>query len=92
MSGGHFDYAYSRTRDFADQLEADLESNSDFVVSMLEQEERLRPALEKTAKIANLTAKLMCDAEWLFSGDTSEDIFLRQFEEFGNEMRNLFSK
>lgn len=87
MSGGSFDYAYERPARFANELRNKLREqgkdprsegwpapvwNTDVAC-----------ALSKIAAFADYVSALMKEAEWLYSGDTSEDTFaerLRQIE------------
>lgn len=77
MSGGSFDYAYSRVNDFADELGLKLDKNDvedgdgwkvGFNVSTVAK-------LREIEALARRTAALMKEAEWLYSGDTGEESF-----------------
>ncbi len=75
MSGGHFNYAYFHVKDFVETLEKDLGNPSEYEwVGGLSKE--TISALKEIAEEAARMAELMRAAEWLFSGDTSEDTFL----------------
>lgn len=75
MSGGSFDYAYIRVSNFVDEL----------VSRIQEDKQELNPEtidrLKQVASMADLTAKLMKEAEWLYSGDTGEETFCKAVEE-----------
>ena len=79
MSGGAFDYSYSRVFQFADNLKSVLDSAS------TEGYCRYTPAV--TAKLREIVdtarrcAALMKEAEWLYSGDTGENTFLDRVRE-----------
>lgn len=76
MSGGHFFYAYSKVEDFAEHLLRDLHSRPDWIEYP---ETRLK--LIEIQRFSELIAKLMKEAEWLYSGDTSDDTFLERVKE-----------
>lgn len=84
MSGGSFDYAYSRTNTFADELASNIE-NADEVNEWGEKPYQFEPAtlskLREIEKLARYTAQLMKEAEWLYSGDTSDDSFMQRVAE-----------
>ena len=75
MSGGSFDYAYSKVNYFVDDLDDRLN----------DPEEALSPEvmakLREIKAIAENTAQLMRAVEWLYSGDDGEGTFLRKFKE-----------
>jgi hypothetical protein len=77
MSGGSFDYAYSRTAQFADELENRLDTDS--------VDDGPSPAavarLRRLVADARRVSELMKEAEWLYSGDTGEDTFLKRAAE-----------
>lgn len=73
VSGGHFDYAYSRVRRFAEQLVLELARGDHRELTT----ETLL-ALSTIAQEAERTAVAMRAAEWLLSGDTSERTFLHE--------------
>lgn len=69
MSGGHFDYAYSRVDGFVEQLESEL----------LKDELQFEPDTIRELRYilaeAKRMSKFMRGAEWLYSGDHSEESF-----------------
>lgn len=75
MSGGSFDYAYSRVNTFVDDLNDKLcdptETYSPEVTSKL----------HEIKDIAARTAQLMRATEWLYSGDHSEESFLERVDD-----------
>lgn len=81
MSGGAFDYAYCRVLTFAEDLgdriaacdEVDQWGNMPNKFSQ-EVLAKLRKAEQQVRK----TSALMREVEWLYSGDTSEDSFMRR--------------
>jgi hypothetical protein len=85
MSGGSFNYAYAQTIDFADSLMNMLESQGEddprngFPEPEWEREVTLK--LKFIAYAAHVTGALMKEAEWLYSGDTSEATFLKRVNE-----------
>lgn len=84
MSGGHFDYAYSRVQGFAEDLSRDLHSDlSEIKLFVAELPEEVIAALEAILKEADAMAAKMRAAEWLFSGDTGPESFLEEIKSIG---------
>jgi len=84
MSGGSFDYAYFRVARFSDDLQMRIDANGESDRWGQKPDHFEQPAIEKLREIvkdAKRTAALMREAEWLYSGDTSEDSFLRRVAE-----------
>ena len=75
MGGGSFDYAFNRLVTFADELEQKLDDE----LHPGNAEVRLR--LRRLVSEARRLAPIMKEAEWLYSGDTGEDTFLRRVGE-----------
>lgn len=69
MSGGSFNYAYSRVEVFADDLE-NLVSQKD----QFDQEVQVR--MQQIIELARSAARAMKEVEWYVSCDTSEHTFL----------------
>ena len=84
MSGGSFDYAYMRVQQFADELELML-ARQDKVNDWGEKpyfiKEVTRAKLLEIEETVRVAALLMKEVEWLYSGDTSEDTFMKQVDE-----------
>ena len=83
MSGGSFDYAYQRAAQFADELRNKLaeqgkQDRSGWTVTEWPPEVSAR--LHEIADIAEQTGKLMKEVEWLYSGDTGDDTFMRRVD------------
>ena len=80
MSGGSFDYAYLRMSQFADDLGDKLDSAGTMVHGW--HVEKWPPDVEsklrEIAAAALHVSKLAKEAEWLYSGDTGEDIFMER--------------
>jgi len=77
MSGGSFDYAYSRVLHFAEELRAKIANNgkeNDYG-EKCEFSAQTIARLQSIVEDAERTAKLMKAAEWLYSGDTGENGF-----------------
>ena len=83
MSGGHFDYAYVRTRAFADDLNDELDAGNPDAFS---EETLLR--LREMAQLVEFASKLMKEAEWLYSGDTTEESFHSRVDAFCEELQS----
>ena len=79
MSGGSFNYAYQKAQWFADDLEERLD------VTVPENGWTPEPAttkkLREIVKIARHAARLMKEAEWLYSGDTADGSFMERVKE-----------
>lgn len=71
MSGGSFDYAYCRVNTFADELSEKLDSETEF-------EPEVIGKLRMIESYSRKAAMLMKEAEWLYSGDTGEDSFMKR--------------
>ena len=82
MSGGHYDYNQHYIWHIAEIIEKDIKNNvrgneygyaphmpSDVIVRMTELQHKLE-----------LVAKLVKEADWLYSGDTSEEYFCEQYD------------
>jgi hypothetical protein len=81
MSGGHFNYAYTRVNDFADQLDRDLAEPREW---MAEFSPACIAKLHETKNLARVFAEIMREVEWLLSGDTSEETFFERFAKIEN--------
>jgi hypothetical protein len=84
MSGGSFNYAYNRVVEFADDLAHKLD-NHDAIDRYGETPYNFNQVvldkLREIEYIARYAAILMREAEWLYSGDTSETSFLKNVTE-----------
>jgi hypothetical protein len=77
MSGGHFDYAYMRAVQFADELERDLREPKEWLGDFKpETIQELHGVVTQVRR----TASIMKEVEWLFSGDSGEDTFLAELK------------
>ena len=72
MSGGSFNYAFRWTEGFAEELEVKLHENRHKF------EPLTLKKLKEIERLARYTAQLMREAEWLCSGDTSDNSFLER--------------
>jgi hypothetical protein len=84
MSGGSFDYAYSRVNTFVEELKdrlAKANEADDFGCFPNRFEPSTLAKLNEIAMLATKTALLMRHAEWLYSGDHSEEYFLKYVED-----------
>jgi len=84
MSGGSFHYAYSRTAEFAEELsvrldECDIKDEYGYQPNLYEPATLAK--LREIEALARYTAELMKEAEWLYSGDTSDESFMRRVAE-----------
>lgn len=80
MSGGSFNYAYSRVQDFEQDLRCKIEANE--TPDEYGHSPNLSPAvIAKLIDIADRSRKLAAEmhaTEWLYSSDIGEDTFLRR--------------
>ena len=84
MSGGSFNYAYSHASSFADELANKLnlfdkvndwgEKPNYFPPEVLAKLNEIKATVEHAAKI-------MREVEWLYSGDTGDETFMRRINE-----------
>lgn len=83
MSGGHFDHAYFRVQTFAEELNEEIAKNDmkdgegysqGFPPEVIQ-------ALMAISAHADVSARLMKAAEWLYEGDTSTESFMKSFRE-----------
>ena len=84
MSGGHFNYAYCQTSQFADELRNDLDEQGKDLGDGWPRPTygaEVSGMLTTIAAIAEYTSLLMKEAEWLCSGDTGEDTFVERVSE-----------
>ena len=79
MSGGSFDYAYSRTQEFADRLETRL--NAEGVGSEYTWRPDVAQKLRDIAELVSDVSRLMREAEWLYSADIGEETFMARVAE-----------
>lgn len=83
MSGGSFDYSYRPVQDFAEILQNKLDmagkdDGEGFVNPVFS--ELATKNLRGIVKTAELAAALMKEAEWLYSGDIGEEMFLDRIQ------------
>lgn len=78
MSGGAFDYISSKIYDFAENLQMKIDTNdikNDWD-NAYEYDDTTLQILQNLANNAKLVANLSYEAEWLYSGDISEETFI----------------
>lgn len=82
MSGGSFNYAYSRMEQFADELRNKLQEQGKDPQGYGYPNPRwttdVACKLATVAALADYVALLAKEAEWLYSGDTGEDTFMQR--------------
>ena len=84
MSGGSFNYAYGTVDQFADDLGVRLDEfdkADEFGDKRYEFEPETLAKLREIERLARYTARLMKEAEWLYSGDTSDASFMKRVGE-----------
>jgi hypothetical protein len=97
MSGGSFNYAYRRVETFVEELETKVRhavSPAEVVEGEDIKERRHVPdfslstlaRLSEIAKMSEHVAKLMREAEFLYSGDNCEDSFHENLAELAQTM------
>jgi hypothetical protein len=80
MSGGSFNYAFMAVDRFVEELNVKLDEKQDYFDHANTYQE-----LCDILRSARLTAKLMKEVEWLYSGDTSEESFMQRVMEIRHE-------
>ena len=76
MSGGAFDYAYERVNTFCDELDKyRLWHVNNYEFNTL-------TAMLSLSNMCREVAKQMKSLEWMASGDTSEEDFVREYRKF----------
>lgn len=81
MSGGSFDYAFTKVSQFSEELDLKLrnrEKKDTYGQKLYDFEPQVLAKLKEISKLARKMASLMREVEWLYSGDTSEDSFLEE--------------
>ena len=97
MSGGHFNgnnYIYYQVYQFADELENDIENNNrpdEYGSAINLNEEALNYLKSKLPEIRQM-ADIMRTIDYLYSGDHSEDSFLRIVKDLENKKYILAQK
>lgn len=91
MSGGSFDYAYEKVNGFAYDLgeklrEFDRKDEYGYQPNMYPPE--VRAKLREIMYAAKTMSDLMREVEWLYSGNTGEDSFMRRVAEIENSRDN----
>lgn len=80
MSGGHFDYNCFRISQFADELKVEIEDNhtedEDWGYAPHYADETIE-LLEVSHNIIEMAGKIAKEVEWLYSGDTGEEDFVK---------------
>jgi hypothetical protein len=79
MSGGHYDHAYGRVRDLADNIKRDADGN-EYVDTKLVKSRFLLAAL-----MLEVASQMAYECEWFMSGDTGDDTFIQRFDEIDME-------
>lgn len=84
MSGGSFDYAYSRVDQFADNLGLRLDQHdtiNEWHSKTYDFKPETREKLREIEHLARHVARFMREAEWLYSGDTGDATFMERVAE-----------
>lgn len=92
MSGGSFDYAYGRVDQFADELGVRLDEHdrkNEYGETPYDFEPATLAKLREIEALARHTAKMMKEAEWLYSGDTSDESFMARVREIESSNTSL---
>lgn len=84
MSGGEFQYAYSRVELFAEELREKLEDPPERIFNHIETYFMLR----QIEDVAALAAKLIREAELLYSSDIGEEVFLDTASDLMSDLRD----
>ena len=78
MSGGHYDYAFGRVRDLADEIYRDVEKLSvsrtnDWGETLEPPPEAVLDAMRRCAAALEVVAEAARDVEWYMSGDHGDE-------------------
>lgn len=76
MSGGHFNYAYSIINCLAEDLQHEIDINSEQDESAHLSNETI-DILKKCQEMLDRAGRLAREVEWLYSGDLSQESFLK---------------
>jgi hypothetical protein len=87
MSGGHFNYAYDKPAQFADDLENKLDA-MDTLDKAYEFSAPVVARLRELVRSARYVAAVMKEAEWMYSGDTCEETFLERVEKIDAQFKS----
>ena len=79
MSGGSFDYAYLKVWEFSESLKNILDGKDEEYTDQFSPE--IKRALRRIQRQADEMSELMKAVEWLYSGDTGQDTFIKEIEE-----------
>jgi hypothetical protein len=83
MSGGSFNYAYTKVDQFVEKLDSKLnriDYKDQYGSKPYEFDPKTLEKIKEIRDLADYTAKLMKEVEWLYSGDTSDDTFAERVE------------
>ena len=78
MSGGHYDYTNFNFNQVAETIDNDIADNSSREYPMSDQ---VISRMKTISELAHLTDKLTHFADYLYSGDSSEETFIKRFDE-----------
>jgi|688.fasta_scaffold1641002_1 hypothetical protein len=78
MSGGHYDYKNFYMHDIAQAIDNDVENNESGEYPM--SEETIK-RMKIISHLLHLTGSLTYFADYLYSGDSGEETFIRRFDE-----------
>lgn len=86
MGGGSFDYAYWKVEEFADTLRNKIDANDreDEWGNKYNMPDEVIAKLTPLVLEALTLARKMKEVEWLYSGDTGPDTFLKRMKEIEN--------
>lgn len=93
MSGGHFDYSYHRVNEFTDRLEMDIKNNKkedEYGYSYDYSDETIYN-LTRVLHFSKMLSEIMKEVEWMYSGDTGEDDFNKEYKSFINELKAIIN-
>ena len=88
MSGGHFDYDCFKCSEFAFKVKKSLEDVENGTYTYLELNEESRVKLHCLIDIMEGLDPMLKEIEWLWSGDTSDKLFLENINPHLNILIN----
>ena len=79
MSGGSLDYVYYKVQNAVDDMIKEISDNPDWY------EGETLELIKNTITFANITAKMLKEVEWLFSGDNGDKSFCRNMNDIADK-------
>ena len=81
MIGGHFNYGSFRVSQFADELQHELDTKSQY------HSDKVWNELERIQRVIEIAGKYAKQTEWLFSENNCDETFLDQINKIDENWR-----